>query len=152
MADTVQQALISDLEAICKVRVIENCATIGLVGRKIRTFLPTLSPALSVFEEERIHLVSQAANDLNFSFVIDQEQAPRLITKLHASVIRKTGSGTTLGPSWEELFRDEASIVELAEPWWLTKRDNLLKIAGKQLNAFVYDLSLIHISEPTRPY
>ena len=114
-----------------------------MVGRKIRTFLPTLSPALSVFEEERIHLVSQAANDLNFSFVIDQEQAPRLITKFHASVIRKTGSGTTLGPSWEELFRDEASIVEAAEPWWLTKRDNLLKIAGKQLNAFVYDIESI---------
>ena len=143
VAETVQQALISDLEAICRVRVIENCATIGLVGRKIRTFLPKLSPALSVFEEERIHLVSQAANDLNFSFVIDQEQAPRLITKLHASVIRKTGSGTTLGPSWEELFRDEVSIVEAAEPWWLTKRDNLLKIAGKQLNAFVYDIESI---------
>jgi diaminopimelate decarboxylase/aspartate kinase len=143
VTDAVQQALISDLESICKVRVIENCATIGLVGRKIRTFLPTLSPALSVFEEERIHLVSQAANDLNFSFVIDQEQAPRLITKLHAAVIRKTGSGTTLGPSWEELFRDEASIVEASEPWWLTKRDDLLKIAGKQLNAFVYHIESI---------
>ena len=143
VADEVRQALISELESICKVRVIENCATIGLVGRKIRTFLPTLSPALSVFEEERIHLVSQAANDLNFSFVIDQEQAPRLITKFHASVIRKTGSGTTLGPSWEELFRDEASVVEASEPWWLTKRDDLLKIAGKQLNTFVYDIESI---------
>ena len=143
VADEARQALISDLESICKVRVIENCATIGLVGRKIRTFLPTLSPALSVFEEERIHLVSQAANDLNFSFVIDQEQAPRLITKFHASVIRKTGSGTTLGPSWEELFRDEASIVEAAEPWWLTKRDDLLRIADEQLNTFVYDIESI---------
>jgi diaminopimelate decarboxylase/aspartate kinase len=143
VAEEVQQALVTDLEAICRVRVIGNCATIGLVGRKIRTFLPTLSPALSVFEEERIHLVSQAANDLNFSFVIDQEQAPRLITKFHASVIRKTGSGTTLGPSWEELFRDEASVVEAAEPWWLTKREDLLTLAGKQLNSFVYDIESI---------
>jgi len=143
IADDVQQALISDLESICRVRVIENCATIGLVGRKIRTFLPTLSPALSVFEEERIHLVSQAANDLNFSFVIDQEQAAKLITKFHASVIRKTGSGTTLGPSWEELFRDEATIVESVEPWWLRKRDELLKLGEEQLNAFVYDIDSI---------
>ncbi len=143
VADDVQQALISDLEAICTVRVIVNCATIGLVGRKIRTFLPTLSPALSVFEEERIHLVSQAANDLNFSFVIDQEQAPRLLTKFHASVIRKTGSGKTLGPSWEELFRDEPSVVASAEPWWLVKRDRLLEIGGEQLNAYVYDIESI---------
>jgi diaminopimelate decarboxylase/aspartate kinase len=143
VADEVQEALVSDLEAICRVRVIENCATIGLVGRKIRTFLPTLSPALSVFEEERIHLVSQAANDLNFSFVIDQEQAPRLITKFHSSVIRQTGSGTTLGPSWEELFRDEAAVVESAEPWWLKKRDDLLKLGNEQLNTFVYDIESI---------
>ena len=143
VADEVQQALVSDLEGICRVRVIGNCATIGLVGRKIRTFLPTLSPALSVFEEERIHLVSQAANDLNFSFVIDQEQAPRLITKFHASVIRKTGSGTTLGPSWEELFRDEASVVEAADPWWLTKRQDLLTLGSKRLNTFVYDIESI---------
>ena len=143
IAEEVQQALLRDLEAICRVKVIGNCATIGLVGRKIRTFLPTLSPALSVFEEERIHLVSQAANDLNFSFVIDQEQAPRLITKFHASVIRKTGSGTTLGPSWEELFRDEPSMVESAEPWWLKKRDDLLKLGNEQLNTFVYDIESI---------
>ena len=143
VAEAVQQALITDLESICRVRVIENCATIGLVGRKIRTFLPTLSPALSVFEEERIHLVSQAANDLNFSFVIDQDQAAKLITKLHASIIRKTGRGTTLGPSWEELFRDEATIVETAEPWWLTKRDHLLRIGAEQLNSFVYDIDSI---------
>jgi diaminopimelate decarboxylase/aspartate kinase len=143
VADDVQDALLTDLEAICRVRVIENCATIGLVGRKIRTFLPTLSPALSVFEEERIHLVSQAANDLNFSFVIDQEQAARLITKFHASVIRKTDDGTTLGPSWEELFRDEAAIVESAEPWWLRKRDDLLQLGNEQLNTFVYDIDSI---------
>jgi diaminopimelate decarboxylase/aspartate kinase len=143
VADEVREALVNDLEAICRVKVIENCATIGLVGRKIRTFLPTLSPALSVFEEERIHLVSQAANDLNFSFVIDQEQAPRLITKFHTSVIRKTGSGTTLGPSWEELFRDEAAILESVEPWWLKKRDKLLELGNQQLNAFVYDTESI---------
>jgi len=142
-ADKVPPALISDLDAICKVRIIENCATIGLIGRRIRTFLPRLSPALSVFEEERIHLVSQAANDLNFSFVIDQEQVPRLLTKFHSSVIRQTGDGTTLGPSWEELFRDETSIVESVEPWWLTRRDRLLQIAKEHLNAYVYDIESI---------
>jgi diaminopimelate decarboxylase/aspartate kinase len=143
IAHGLQEALVTDLAAICRVKVIKNCATIGLVGRKIRTFLPRLSPALSVFEEEQIHLVSQAANDLNFSFVIDQEQAPRLITKFHASVIRKTGSDTTLGPSWEELFRDEASVVEAAEPWWLKKRDKLLKLGSEHLASFVYDIDSV---------
>ena len=141
--EDVMDALVSDLEAICRVRVIDNCATIGLVGRKIRTFLPTLSPALSVFEEERIHLVSQAANDLNFSFVIDQDQATRLITKFHASVIRKTGSSAVLGPSWEELFRDELELAAPDEPWWIRKRDELLRIGGDKRSAYVYDIDSI---------
>ncbi len=143
IAAEVQEALVRDLAAICRVKVIENCATIGLVGRKIRTFLPKLSPALSVFEEERIHLVSQAANDLNFSFVIEQEQAARLITKFHASVIRKSGSEATFGPSWEALFRDEAAVVAAADPWWLKKRNKLLKLGGEHPNSFVYDLDSV---------
>ncbi|MDX1404007.1 MAG: bifunctional aspartate kinase/diaminopimelate decarboxylase [Woeseiaceae bacterium] len=143
IAKEVRDALLAELESICHVTVIDNCATIGLVGRRIRTFLPTLSPALSVFEEERIHLVSQAANDLNFSFVIDQDQAPRLMTKFHASVIRKTGNDTTLGPSWEQIFRDEVAIIETAAPWWLRKREQLLAIGEQHHSAFVYDLDSV---------
>jgi diaminopimelate decarboxylase/aspartate kinase len=74
LPDEVENALIADLEKLCRVRVIANCAAVSLVGRKIRTILPRLAPALQVFEEEKIHLVTQAANALNFSFVIDQEQ------------------------------------------------------------------------------
>ena len=72
----VEMALIADLEALCRVRVIRNCAAVSLVGRKIRTILPKLGPALEVFEEEHIHMVCQAANDLNLSFVIDSDQGP----------------------------------------------------------------------------
>ena len=139
LAEDTEQALVTDLEALCRVQLIRNCAAVSLVGRKIRTILPRIAPALEVFEEEKIHLVSQAANDLNFSFVIEQEQAPKLVSKLHASIIRKAGGSPAFGSSWEELFQGEPTKHVREPPWWLQKRDNLLELADKHFNAYVYD-------------
>lgn len=137
--EDVEASLLHDLEKLCRVRVISNCSAVSLVGRKIRTIIPRLAPALEVFEEERIHLMSQAANDLNLSFVVDREQGPRLVSKLHASIIRKEGAGTVFGASWERLFTADGPIPRDADTWWMQKRDQLLKVADGQLNAYVYD-------------
>ena len=137
--EDVEASLLHDLEKLCRVRVISNCSAVSLVGRKIRTIISRLAPALEVFEEERIHLMSQAANDLNLSFVVDREQGPRLVSKLHASIIRKEGASTVFGASWERLFAADGPILRDADTWWMQKRDQLLKVADGQLNAYVYD-------------
>lgn len=139
LPEEVEASLIHDLEALCRVRLISNCSAVSLVGRKIRTIMPRLGPALEVFEEERIHLMSQAANDLNLSFVVDRQQGPRLVGKLHASIIRKTGASTVFGASWERLFAADEPVARAADTWWMQKRDELLEVAGGQLNAYVYD-------------
>ncbi len=134
-----QRALLSDLETLCRVRAISDCSAVSLVGRKIRTILPRMAPAFAVFEEEKIHLMSQAANDLNLSFVVDQGQGPRLVRKLHASIIRKAGDSPVFGQSWERLFHGDQAAVQAHDAWWMKKREQLLKLADKQLNAYVYD-------------
>ncbi len=139
LADETRDALVEDLEQFCRVRVIPNCSTVSLVGRKIRTFLSRLTPAFEVFEEEKIHMMSQASNDLNLSFVIDEDQGARLISKLHASIIRKTGGSPAFGPSWEKLFHGDTAVAHSADSWWMQKREQLLEVAGRQLNAYVYD-------------
>ena len=139
LPDDVEESLVHDLEKLCRVSVISNCSAISLVGRKIRTIMPRLAPALEVFEEERIHLMSQAANDLNLSFVVDKQQGPRLVSKLHASIIRKKGASHVFGPSWERLFAGEEPAARAADTWWMKKRGALLEIAGRQMNAYVYD-------------
>jgi len=148
LPEDVEDSLIHDLENLCRVQVIGNCSAISLVGRKIRTIMPRLAPALAVFEEERIHLMSQAANDLNLSFVVDKQQGPRLVSKLHASIIRKKGSATVFGPSWERLFTAAAPVAETTDAWWIDKRQELLKIADEQGNAYVYDRdSVVHAAQ-----
>jgi len=141
-----QRALLGDLEQLCRVRAINDCSAISLVGRKIRTILPRLAPALAVFEEEKIHLMSQAANDLNLSFVVDQGQGPKLVRKLHASIIRKTGGSPVFGQSWERLFRGDQPAVQAYDAWWMRKRDQLLKMAEKHLNAYVYDRDSVRMA------
>ncbi len=134
-----RDALIDGLTAICRVHVIEGCAAVSLVGRKIRTIMARLAPALEVFEEERIHLVSQAANDLNLSFVIDAEQGSRLVGKLHSSIIPATGGSAAFGPSWQSLFAGDGAVSARPETWWTRRRAELLDLAEQQLNAYVYD-------------
>ncbi len=139
LPDDVEESLVDDLEKLCRVRVIPNCSAVSLVGRKIRTIIPRLAPALEVFEEERIHLMSQAANDLNLSFVVDKQQGPRLVVKLHSTIIRKKGASSVFGSSWERLFASDEPTVRLPDVWWMKKRDQLLSLADEQLNAYVYD-------------
>ncbi len=139
LSDEVEGPLIRDLEQLCQVRVIPDCSAVSLVGRKIRTIIPRLAPALEVFEEERIHLMSQAANDLNLTFVVDRQQGPRLVAKLHATIIRKSGATTVFGASWERLFAADEPAARAADTWWMQKRGELLRIAGQQMNAYVYD-------------
>ena len=139
----VMRDLIRDLEKICRVRIIEDCAVISLVGQKIRAILPRLAPALSVFEEEKIHLVSQAANDLNLSFVIDADQALKLLVKLHSTIIRSDGAGTLFGPSWDQLTMGKQAERKTAAPWWMERRDQLIKIGEMESSAYVYDLNTV---------
>ena len=142
-SEEIRRALMRDLESLCQARLIPDCAVVSLVGRKIRTILPRLAPALSSFEEEKIHLVSQASNDLNFSFVIDQVQVGRLVSKLHSSMIGQSSSSTAFGPTWEELFRERPAPLPREDAWWHRKRSRLLEIAEAEANAYVYDLESV---------
>lgn len=139
LPEEVEASLVHDLENLCRVRIIADCSAVSLVGRKIRTIMPRLAPAFEVFEEERIHLMSQSANDLNLTFVVDRQQGPRLVSKLHATIIRKTGATTVFGASWERLFAGDEPVARAADTWWIQKREQLLEIADTQLNAYVYD-------------
>ena len=139
LSDDIEEALVDDLEKLCDVSVISNCSAVSLVGRKIRTIIPRMAPVLEVFEEERIHLMSQAANDLNLSFVVDKQQGRRLVSKLHASIIRRKGSTTVFGPSWERLFEGDKPTARAADTWWMKKREQLMALAAERANAYVYD-------------
>ena len=135
-------ALAAALAPLCRAEVIGPCAALSLVGRNIRGILHDLSEALALFAEERIYLVSQAANDLNFTFVIDEAQGDRLVGQLHELLIRAAVNDLVLGPTWDELNGPGAAPAP-PPAWWRSGRDALLARFGARDAAYVYDLATV---------
>ena len=140
---TMLDALVTDLSKLCRAQVIGPCASVSLVGRNIRAILHQLGEAFELFAEQKVYLVSQAANDLNFTFVVDEAQGDRLVEQLHELLIRPTPGDPVLGPTWEQLYAGPTPSAERAQPWWQRKRETLVKALGDRSSAYVYDLETI---------
>jgi diaminopimelate decarboxylase/aspartate kinase len=136
-------ALVEELGRLCRVEVIGPCAQVGLVGRNIRGILHQLGAAFRLFAEQRVHMVGQAANDLNFTIVVDEAQGDRLAQELHDLLIRPVAGDTVLGPAWAELY-GLAEPATVQRPWWQARRAELLRIGQEHDCAFVYDGSEVH--------
>ena len=80
----------------------------SLVGRNIRGILHQLGEAFELFAEQQVYLVSQAANDLNFTFVVDESQGDRLVDQLHELLIPRSRTDRSLGPTWDQLFAPQS--------------------------------------------
>jgi diaminopimelate decarboxylase/aspartate kinase len=132
-------ALIVDLGKLCRVEIIGPCAAVSLVGRNIRAILHRLGDALELFEEQKIYLVTQAANDLNITFVVEEEQGDRLVSRLHDIAIQKMTADRVLGPTWEELYGPkDKSAIDLKQ-WWHDRRNDLISLGREHGAAFVYN-------------
>lgn len=136
-------ALVTDLEQLCRVRLIGACAAVSLVGRQIRAILHRLGPALELFEEQRVHLLSQAASDLNLTFVVDEDTADRLVQRLHGLLIRKGARDPVMGPTWEQLFEAPSVPATRAEPWWRRRAAEFEPLVPAGGAAYVYDLETV---------
>ncbi len=135
--------LVTDLSRICRAQLIGPCASVSLVGRNIRAILHQLGEAFELFAEQKIYLVSQAANDLNFTFVVDESQGDRLVDQLHELLIRPGPGDRVLGPTWERLFARQATQAARPPPWWSRKRGELARALGDRPAAYVYDLETV---------
>ncbi|MEO0996130.1 MAG: bifunctional aspartate kinase/diaminopimelate decarboxylase [Pseudomonadota bacterium] len=134
--------LVGELEGLARVRVLSDCAALSLVGQRVRAILHKIGPAMAVFEEEHVYLVSQAANDLNLSFVVDDDQAYRLIQRLHTALIGRGAERGAFGPTWQEL-NGEREAPALLQAWWRDRAGDLLGLMDGRTAAYAYDLKTV---------
>jgi diaminopimelate decarboxylase/aspartate kinase len=144
--------LVDRLESMGQVKVVHPCAVVSIVGRRIRTVLHELGPAMSVFREHEVHLVSESSEDLNLSFVVDEQDAEPLVENLHARLFppqMPAERDPRFGPSWEMLAAESArggavlAPVASTDPdgevdWWREHRGELLQIVADGRPRFVY--------------
>jgi len=146
LVDTdVLSALCTDLARVCRVKVIAPCAAITLVGRGMRSMLHRLSGVLAEFGSLRVHLISQSSNNLNLTFVVDEEVAADLVPRLHDLMIKaeamRVEDAAVFGPSWRDLYqRDAATKIP---PWWQARRDELIALAAHGTPRYVYDRATV---------
>ena len=146
VSTNVLAALASDLEAICRVKVILPCAAITLVGRGMRSLLHKLSEVWAMFGQERVHLISQSSNDLNLTFVVDEAAADGMLPKLHAALIDSGAmpvyEGQVFGPRWREI---NGTVRPRGTPWWrgASEREALLSLAAQGTPRYAYHLPTV---------
>ena len=137
-----QAAFLEDLTRLCGVEVHSDCVSISLVGTAIRTNLGRLSAALDVFHDRRVHMVTQSANDLNLTLVVDAEHADSLVRKLHQSLISSQAEHRReFGPSWLDINR-AADAAPPAAPWWQQQAGQLVELMRDRESAYVYSLDV----------
>jgi len=147
-ANTLDPAALDRLRAalgeLCRVEILGPCASLSLLGHNIRGILHELGTAFELFQDQKIYLVTQAANDLNFTFVIDELQGDRLVHQLHERLIQSIGSDKVLGPTWRQLFGNDERPAP-ATNWWEEprQRHRLIEIATRESAAFVYDAATL---------
>lgn len=129
-------SLLGDLNQFSQATIISPCAQVTLVGRHIRSILHRFGPVFEVFESQKIYLLSQSANDLNISFIVNEDQAERIAKKLHTLLIDHNPESYYYSKSWQEEF---TPLPSQAPPWWETKRKQLLEFSASQSPAYVYD-------------
>jgi diaminopimelate decarboxylase/aspartate kinase len=136
--------LMSALGSLCRVEILGPCASLSLLGHNIRGILHELGSAFELFQDQKIYLVTQAANDLNFTFVIDESQGDRLVQQLHERLMQGIGSDKVLGPTWQQLFAEQKDAAPPVN-WWEEpqKRRRLIDIAARESAAFVYDAATL---------
>ncbi|RDD80078.1 bifunctional aspartate kinase/diaminopimelate decarboxylase [Dyella tabacisoli] len=140
-------ALASDLAKVCRVKVIAPCAAVTLVGRGMRSMLHTLSGVLAEFGQLRVHLISQSSNNLNLTFVVDENVVDELLPHLHDLLIAagalRTDDSALFGPSWQALYGSGEALVPEAAWWRTERRQQLLALGAQATPRYVYHLPTV---------
>ncbi len=127
--------LIRDLEEVADVELMTNCTAVSIVGQNVRAILHKISPGLSIFETYPVYLLSQAASDLNLTFVIDDEFTEKVIASLHELLISNNPNSSILGPTVAELAQN---TQQQEVRWWHEQVNRLEEILSTTNQAYVY--------------
>ena len=76
-------AIAADLEKIADVKYQGRMAIVCLVGENIREKCGVASQVFSAIEDINVRMISQGASEINITFVIDEQDVPETVRRLH---------------------------------------------------------------------
>ncbi len=135
--------LTTALDTLGKVTVEPNTGVVSMVGRHIRTVLHELGESFAAFEQRKVHLVSASSEDLNLSFVVAADDAPKLVRELHAKLLGAGHTAPWLGPSFSDLTGAGAAATPMPHRWWMEKRAELIEAVADGEARYVLDIHTV---------
>lgn len=100
--------LVTELETQCTVKMFTDCVCVNLVGTGVRTALASLQSTMQFFNDHPLLMLSQSANDLCLSLLINSRDHEALLRQAHGALIEARASTGTddgvFGPSWHEIL------------------------------------------------
>ena len=129
------QALIHELNQVCKAKLIEPCSSISLIGHHIRRILPELGSTFELFNDQQVHLISLASNDLSLNIVVDESKGDKITQQLHQLLIDNNPQSYYYSKSWQEEFNP---APEAPKPWWLVHHEELMVFGQQYAPCYAY--------------
>ncbi len=84
------QKIVYELEKFADVRVEQEKAIVCLVGEGLKMTPGIPGKIFSMLQDIKIYLIAQGASEINLSFVINEHDLPRVITRLHDQFFKKS--------------------------------------------------------------
>ncbi|MCX7909765.1 MAG: lysine-sensitive aspartokinase 3 [Ignavibacteria bacterium] len=75
--------IVKKLREIAEVDVIENCVIVSVIGEGLKNSTSIAHRIFKVLDGIKIHMVSMGASDINFSFVVNEEDYVEVVRLLH---------------------------------------------------------------------
>ena len=101
------QKIATRLQERCAVTVYPDCSGINLVGRGARVALKHIDSGPGFFATHPLLMLSQSANDLCISLLLQAGDAGELLVALHRALIESNpaaaGDDGVFGPCWREI-------------------------------------------------
>lgn len=134
--------LVERLECMGRVDVVHPCGVVSVVGRRIRAVLHELGPAMEVFQERPVRLVSDSSEDLNLSFVVDEEHTTALVVRLHERLFPAQSGDPRLGSTWE-LLEGKDGPEARRDSWWRGRTEDLTRAVADGQARYAYHLPTV---------
>ena len=87
----------------CTSRVFDDCVCVNIVGMGIGSSFSRFHRTLEFFGSRPLLMVSQSANNMCLSLLVERGSEQQLVAAAHADLIESRGPTPDFGPSWAEL-------------------------------------------------
>lgn len=105
-------ALADALSSTCRVKLFTDSVCVNLVGHGVRTALSRLQNVMQFFDDRPLLMVSQSANDLCLSLMVETDDHLSLLQAAHRALIPSAdrGPGEVFGASWSQINSGSTDI------------------------------------------